>query len=227
MGKAKMFKIQSIDSFPNVFQNEHFTKPVLKNSEGKEVDLKGKWAGDVFKNQNPIVLELACGKGDYAIALAKKYPHKNFIGVDSKGARIYTGAKTAIDAKLDNLAFVRLKIENITQFFAPQEISGIWITFPDPFPKERNAKRRLTARAFLERYRQICQPGATIHFKTDDLPLFHFTKESIEETGRKTSYYKENIYASPLEFEELEIKTYYEKKHLEDGRTINYLAFKI
>jgi tRNA (guanine-N7-)-methyltransferase len=227
MGKAKMFKIESIDTFPNVFQNGHFTRPVLKNSEGHELDLKGKWNSDVFKNQNPVVLELACGKGDYAIALAKKYPHKNFIGVDSKGARIYTGAKTAIENKLGNLAFARLKIENIIHFFAAGEVSEIWITFPDPFPKKRDAKRRLTAPAFLERYKQICKPGAIIHFKTDDLPLFHFTRQSIAETGRQTDYYKENIYSSPLDFEELEIKTYYEKKHLEDGRTINYLAFKI
>ena len=227
MGKAKMHKIRGIDSFPNVFQNEHFSNPVLKNYEGKIVDLKGKWAGEVFKNQNPVVLELACGKGDYTLALAQKYPNKNFIGVDSKGARIYTGSKTAIEAGLKNVAFVRLKIENILNFFAPGEVSEIWITFPDPFPKKGDAKRRLTAPAFLERYKQICRPGATIHFKTDDLPLFHFTKEMIDTTGRKCLYYRENIYSAPLESEELEIKTYYEKKHLEDGRTINYLSFQI
>lgn len=227
MGKAKMFKIRGIDSLPNVFQNEHFSKPVLKNHEGQLLDLKGQWAAAVFKNQNPVVLELACGKGDYTLALAKKYKNRNFIGVDTKGARIYTGAKGAIEAGLANAAFVRLKIENIVNFFAPGEISEIWITFPDPFPKKGDAKRRLSAPAFLERYKQICKPGATIHFKTDDLPLFHFTKETVQTTGRKYLYCREDIYSAPLELEELEIKTYYEKKHLDEGRTINYLSFQI
>jgi len=227
MGKAKMFKIRGIDSLPNVFQNEHFSNPVLKNHEGKLVYLKGKWASEVFKNDNPIVLELACGKGDYTLALAQKYPNKNFIGIDSKGARIYTGATRAIVASLSNVAFARLKIENIVNFFAPGEVSEIWITFPDPFPKKGDAKRRLSSPSFLERYKQICKPGATIHFKTDDLPLFHFTKQTVHGTGRKCLYYREDIYSAPLELEELEIKTYYEKMHLEEGRTINYLSFQI
>ena len=227
MGKAKMFKIRSIDSFPNVFQNEHFTKPLLKDFEGKEVDLKGKWRTDVFKNQNPLVLELACGKGDYALALAKKYPSKNFLGVDSKGARIFTGSKTALEQKLNNLAFARMRIENIANFFEEGEVDEIWITFPDPFPNKKAAKRRLSAPNFIERYKQICKPGATVHFKTDDLPLFHFTKNTVDELGLKTLYYKENIYAAPPQFEELNIQTYYEKKHLADGRTINYIAFQL
>lgn len=227
MGKAKMFKIHSIDSFPNVFQNEHYTDPLLKNSEGQKVDLKGKWRQDFFKNNNPLVLELACGKGDYSLALAQKYPNKNFIGVDSKGARIYTGSKLALENKLHNLAFARMRIENITNFFAPGEIDEIWITFPDPFPKKGDARRRLSSKGFIERYRQICKPGATIHFKTDDLPLFHFTKETVDELGLKTSYYKEDIYRAPLDFEELNIKTHYEKQHLANGRTINYLSFQL
>src|SRR6478672_8492874 len=110
MGKAKMFKIQSIDTFPNVFQNPHFTNLKLVNFEGRELELKGKWRSEVFKNENPLVLELACGKGDYAVALARKYPDKNFIGIDSKGARIFTGAKTAIEEGLTNVAFARMKI---------------------------------------------------------------------------------------------------------------------
>ncbi|HWB63333.1 MAG TPA: tRNA (guanosine(46)-N7)-methyltransferase TrmB [Chitinophagales bacterium] len=227
MGKAKMFKIRSIDAFENVFQNEHFTRPVLKDSAGNERELRGRWREGVFKNNNPVVLELACGKGDYAIALARKYPQKNFIGIDIKGARIYTGAKNAMEAGLANLAFARLRIENITNFFAPSEVDEIWITFPDPFPKKGDAKRRLSAHGFLERYRQIAKPGAVVHFKTDDLPLFRFTRESVESFGLKLNYYKEDIYSAPLDFEELEIKTYYERKHLEDGRTINYLAFTL
>lgn len=222
-----MFKIRSIDSFENVFQNEHFTNPVLKNYEGKELDLKGKWRAEVFKNQNPIVLELACGKADYTLALAQRYPNKNFIGVDSKGARLFTGSKTALEQNLTNVAFARMRIENITNFFAPEEVDEIWITFPDPFPRKGDAKRRLSAPGFIERYKQICKPGAIIHFKTDDLPLFHFTKESVNALGLKTLYYRENIYSAPLQFDELNIQTYYEKMHLADGRTINYIAFQL
>ncbi|MDB5282459.1 MAG: tRNA ((46)-N7)-methyltransferase TrmB [Bacteroidota bacterium] len=222
-----MFKIRSIDSFPNVFQNEHFTKPFLKDFEGKEIDLKGKWRSDVFKNQNALVLELACGKGDYALALAKKFPGKNFLGVDSKGARIFTGSKTALDQKLGNIAFARMRIENIINFFNEGEVDEIWITFPDPFPNKKDAKRRLSAPKFIERYKLICKPGATVHFKTDDLPLFRFTKQTVEELGLKTLYYKEVIYSAPLEFEELNIQTYYEKKHLVNARTINYISFQL
>lgn len=227
MGKAKMFKIRSIDAFSNVYQNPHFTNPVMVNYKGEELDLKGKWRNDVFKNGNPVVLELACGKGDYALALAQKYPNKNFIGVDSKGARIFTGSKNALEDNLTNVAFARMRIENITNFFAPGEVDEIWITFPDPFPKDRDAKRRLTAPKFLERYRQISKPGAPVNFKTDDLPLFHYSKESVEGFGLPLVYCKENIYASHLGFEELNIQTYYEKNHLAEGRTINYLRFTL
>lgn len=227
MGKAKMFKINSVATFPNVFQNPHFTIPHLIDYTGAQLDLKGKWNEQVFKNAQPLVLELACGKGDYTIALAQRYPQKNFIGVDSKGARIFTGAKSAIEQKLSNVAFLRLRIENILNFFSEGEVSEIWITFPDPFPRKGDAKRRLTAPGFLERYRKICKPGAVVHFKTDDLPLFHFTRDSIAEAGLEMLYYRENIYATPLDFEELAIKTHYERSHLANGRTINYLQFKL
>ena len=222
-----MFKIRSIDTFSNVFQNPHFTKLFLVNSEGEELNPKGKWSSSIFKNDNPLVLELACGKGDYAIALARKYPDKNFIGIDSKGARLFTGAKTAIEEKLSNVAFVRMKIENILNFFSENEVDEIWITFPDPFPKLRDAKRRLSAKSFLERYKRISKPEAILHFKTDDLPLFLFTKEMAEEFSPRILYSKENIYSAPLEYDELSIHTYYEKQHLAKGRTINYIRFRL
>jgi tRNA (guanine-N7-)-methyltransferase len=227
MGKAKMFKINSVATFPNVFQNPHFTNPKLVNHLNQEVELKGKWKNEVFKNNNPLILELACGKGDYTIALAQKYSGKNFIGVDIKGARIFTGATKALEANLTNVAFARMKIENITNFFGEGEVDEIWITFPDPFPKKGDAKRRLTAQSFLKRYAGICKPGAIVNFKTDDLPLFHFTKEMVEEAKLEMLYYKENIYSAPLDFEELSIQTYYEKSHLANGRTINYLQFRL
>ena len=227
MGKDKTFKINSISTFPNVFQNPHFTNPKLVNHLKEEIELKGLWRKEVFKNEKPVILELACGKGDYTIALAQKYPDINFIGIDAKGARIFTGAKQALEKNLGNVAFVRLRIENILNFFEAGEVDEIWITFPDPFPKKGDAKRRLSAKRFLERYQIICKKGAIVHFKTDDLPLFHSTKESVDEFGLKTLYYKEDIYASPLDFEELNIQTYYEKSHLADGRTINYLKFQL
>lgn len=227
MGKAKMFKLRSVDTFANVYQNPHFTNPVLVNSRGEELQLKGKWQTDVFKNNNPIVLELACGKGDYTLPLAKKYPHKNFIGIDSKGARIYTGAKIALEEKLSNVAFARMRIENITNFFAASEVSEIWITFPDPFGRDRSEKKRLTGKKFLESYQQLAPKGAIVNFKTDDLPLFHFTRDSVAEHGLKTVYYQEDIYAHPLKFEDLSIKTHYEKQHLAKGRTINFMQFEL
>ncbi len=222
-----MFKLRSIDTFSNVFQNPHFTNPVLVNFEGNELNLKGKWARDIFKNNNPIVVELACGKGDYTIPLAQKYPDRNFIGIDSKGARIYTGAKRALEENLANVAFARMRIENITNFFASNEVAEIWITFPDPFPRDRDEKRRLTTAKFLEKYRQFASNGAVVNFKTDDLSLFHFTRHSVTSSGLRLIYYQEDIYASPLYFEDLNIKTHYEKQHLAKGRTINFLQFEL
>lgn len=227
MGKEKMFKVNAIGSFVNVFQNPHFTNPKMVNHLQQELEMKGKWKNTVFKNGNPLTLELACGKGDYTLALAQKYTNRNYIGVDAKGARIFTGAKIALEKNLSNIAFARMRIENILNFFEPGEVDEIWITFPDPFPKKGDAKKRLSAKGFLDRYQKICKTGAVVHFKTDDLPLFHSTKESIDDFGLKTLYYKENIYASSLEFEELSIQTYYEKSHLANGRTINYLKFQL
>ena len=227
MGKEKMFIVNAIGSFVNVFQNPHFTNPKMVNHLQQELEMKGKWKNTVFKNGNPLTLELACGKGDYTLALAQKYPNRNYIGVDAKGARIFTGAKIALEKNLTNIAFARMRIENILNFFEPGEVDEIWITFPDPFPKKGDAKRRLSAKGFLDRYQKICKTGAFVHFKTDDLPLFHSTKESIDDFGLKTLYYKENIYASSLELEELSIQTYYEKSHLANGRTINYLKFQL
>lgn len=222
-----MFKIRSIDSYPNVFQNEHFTLPVLKDYTGRELRLQGQWRESIFKNNHPLVLELACGKGDYAVALAKKYPDINFIGIDSKGARIYTGAKKALDEKLNNVAFARMKIENITHFFAEGEVDEIWITFPDPFPRKKDAKRRLTSPKFLNNYRSISKKNALLHFKTDDLPLFRYTKEMLDENKWEMVYCREDIYSGPLQFDELDIQTYYEKRHLADGRKINYLRYRM
>jgi tRNA (guanine-N7-)-methyltransferase len=188
---------------------------------------KGKWAKEIFKNDNPVILELACGKGEYTVNLARKYTNFNFIGIDIKGPRIFTGAKMAIEEGLSNVAFVRMKIENINQFFDNNEVHEIWITFPDPFPKEKHEKHRLTHPLFLERYRKVLRPDGIIQLKTDDLDLFHFTKDVIQQMNLPLLYYKEDIYASPLDFDVLQIKTYYEKKFLEVNKSINYLRFTL
>jgi tRNA (guanine-N(7)-)-methyltransferase len=227
MGKTKMYKINSVATFPNVYQNLHYTNPTLLNHERQQLQLKGVWRSAVFKNDNPLILELACGKGDYTIGLAVMYPQKNFLGIDVKGARIFTGAKTALEREMRNVAFARMRIENILNFFAPAEIDEIWITFPDPFPRKRDAKRRLSAKPFLEKYKQLLKPGGIVHLKTDDLALFHFTRESVIEFGAEVLYYKKNIYADPLDFAELAIQTYYEKQHLAAGKTINYMKFRL
>jgi tRNA (guanine-N7-)-methyltransferase len=223
--KAKRKKIAEVNTFPNVFQCFEFKKPILQNNQNEEVSYKGKWCNGFFGNNNALVLELACGKGDYTIALAKKYPTQNFVGVDIKGPRIHHGAKRALEDGINNVAFARLKIENILHFFGANEVTQIWITFPDPFPKDSHEKHRLTYKTFLEKYKQLLQPSGFIHLKTDDLDLARFSKQSVEEFGCKILYYKENIYATDLDFEDLNIQTFYEKQHLAKGRTINYLRF--
>jgi len=224
--KNKKKKIAEINQMPNVYQCPDFAETNLYSAAGEKLDLKGKWGSTIFKNDRPITIELACGKGDYTIALAAKYPERNFIGVDIKGPRIHTGAKAAIEGGLTNVAFARFKIENILNFFAPGEVAEIWITFPDPFPRDRSEKHRLTFHTFLEKYKTVLKPDGVVNFKTDDLPLFQFSRDSVNAFGAELLYYKENIYSAPLEMDELAIKTYYEKKHIADGRTINYLRFQ-
>jgi tRNA (guanine-N7-)-methyltransferase len=224
--KNKKKKIAEINQMPNVYQCPDFAETNLYSASGEKMELKGKWGSTIFKNDKPITIELACGKGDYTVALAARYPERNFIGVDIKGPRIHTGAKTALEEGLSNVAFARFKIENILNFFAPDEVAEIWITFPDPFPRDRSEKHRLTYHTFLEKYKTVLRKGGVVNFKTDDLPLFQYSRDSVNAFGCEMLYYKENIYSAPLEMEELAIKTYYEKKHIADGRTINYLRFK-
>jgi len=223
--KAKRKKIAEVNTFPNVFQCFEFKKPILQNNLNEEVSFKGKWSSDLFKNNHHLVLELACGKGDYTISLAKKYPERNFIGVDIKGPRIHDGAKRALQNNITNVAFTRFKIENILHFFEADEVTEIWITFPDPFSKDSHEKHRLTFKTFLEKYKLLLQPSGFVHLKTDDLDLARFSKQSVEEFGCKVLYYKEDIYAADLDFEDLSIQTFYERQHLAMGRTINYLRF--
>jgi len=187
--------------------------------------LKGNWAATQFNNNNPIVLELACGKGEYTVNLAQLFPDKNFIGVDYKGNRIWRGAKTAIEDVIDNVAFLRIQIENLIDYFAPGEVDEIWITFPDPQPQLSREKKRLTAKRFLDMYRVILKPGGIIHLKTDNDQLHLFTTERIAEFGMTQHIRTEDLYHSPYADNVLSIKTYYEKKYLKVSKNINYLKF--
>jgi tRNA (guanine-N7-)-methyltransferase len=224
--KSKLKRFAEVASFPNVYEIDPAQESFLSNQEGLSRDLRGQWAKTHFQNANPIILELACGKGDYTVALANDHPEINYIGVDIKGARMWKGARTAIESGMKNVAFLRTRIEFIDRFFAPEEVSEIWITFPDPF--EGKITRRLTSSPFLERYRRFLKRGGIVHLKTDSDLLYEFTHEVIEGDPRCRILYSNNdIYSKPLDFPELEHKTYYEIKHLGVGRTIKYIRFRI
>lgn len=213
MGKDKLRKFFEIDTFPNVYQL-HLGKV-----------MKGKWAVEHFKNDKPIVLELACGKGEYAVNLAKLFPEKNFIGVDLKGNRIWRGARTGVDEGIENLAFLRIQIEDILEFFAPSEIDEIWITFADPQPQESREKKRLTFPGFLEKYRVLLKPGGKVNLKTDNDGLYLYTCEKVEELNLVVHKNTNNLYQSDLVDEVLSIKTHYERIYLKHDKNINYIQF--
>ena len=221
--KDKLKKFADVATFPNVVQNFSYKQPELKNHEGETVNLKGKWHTDFFKNENPLVLELACGKGDYTLGLARMYADKNFLGIDIKGNRIWRGAKTALEENIPNAGFLRTRIELVDRFFAPAEVSEIWVTFTDPYPKSPN--RRLSSPKFLDLYRSICAPGAIIHFKTDDPDLFEYTVEIVQSQNLNILELCRDIDKEEKRKDELSITTYYEKQHLKNKRTIKYLKF--
>jgi len=213
LGKDKLRRFAEIETFANVYQLE----------EGKP--LKDKWVAAHFKNNNPLVLELACGKGEYSVNLARLFPGKNFIGIDYKGNRIWRGAKTAIEDSIDNVAFLRIQIENLLDYFGKGEVDEIWITFPDPQPQISREKKRLTFPAFLKKYQQILKPGGRVNLKTDNDQLYIYTCEKAEELGLKVHKNTDHLYTSEFADEVLSIKTYYEKKYLLHDKNINYIQF--
>lgn len=227
--RNKLQKFAEVLQLPNVYENYDPRAPKLTAGLGKIVDLKGHWAEEHFRNDNPLVVELACGRGEYSLAMAKRYPGKNFIGVDIKGARIWKGASTAIREGITNVAFLRTRIEQLGYFFAPEEISEIWITFPDPFPERDKVNRRLTSARFLELYRTLLVAGGIVHLKTDDPGLFVFTQETLRLTpGVDILFEEADIYGlEELPLEELAVKTYYEALHLAAGKTIKYIRFAL
>ena len=224
--KNKLRKIAEVNTMPNVYQCPDYSDTHLYTASGEQLSTPGLWKEIAFKNSNPITAELACGRGEYSVALAAKYPDRNFLGIDIKGPRLLDGAKAALEKNLSNVAFARFKIENILHFIAPAEVDELWITFPDPYPKDRHEKHRLTYSSFLAKYKQLLKPSGIVHFKTDNLPLFHYTQDSIRAFGTQLLHYQENIYASPLVLEELAVKTYYEKKFMATGSNIHYLSFR-
>lgn len=226
--RNKLQKFAELLTFPNVYENLDAYPPRLSDINGNEIDLKGKWKEQHFKNNNPITLELACGRGEYTLALARKYPNRNFIGVDIKGARIWKGAGIALEEKLDNVAFLRTRIELIAPFFGEGEVDEIWITFPDPFLRKGKSNRRLTSPNFLTHYRKILKKDGLVQLKTDEPVLSEYTLEILEADPNCKILYKENdIYSRPLLIEELEFKTFYEKMHLAKGKKIKYIQFTI
>lgn len=213
MGKDKLRKFAEVATFENVVQLD----------AGKEY--KGQWASKFFGNNMPVVLELACGKGEYTVNLAKMFPNKNFIGVDYKGNRIWRGAKTALEEGIKNVGFLRIQIETILEHFAENEISEIWITFPDPQPQESREKKRLTNPNFLERYKLILKQDGIMHLKTDNDGFYAYTLEQID--ALKLTKFKEttDLYKSNLVDDVLSIKTYYERKYLAVDKNINYVQW--
>ncbi|MCS6821970.1 MAG: tRNA (guanosine(46)-N7)-methyltransferase TrmB [Microscillaceae bacterium] len=194
---------------------------------GKELfnTIKGKWHSVFFKNENPITLELACGRGEYTIGLAKIYPERNYIGVDIKGARIWQGANYALKENMKNVGFLRTIIQNLENFFEPQEVSEIWITFPDPRPKGNDEKRRLTHPRFLEMYRKLLKDRGLVHLKTDNPALFEYTLEVLRTQPIENLKFTYNLYKSELQAWHHGIRTKYENIFTAQGANIHYLQF--
>ena len=212
MGQKKLIRFAELNTLSNVLQYPG--------------DIKGKWK-EFFKNNNPITLELACGKGEYAVGLGQLYSNRNFIGVDQKGNRIWVGAKKAIQQQLQNVAFLRIQIDQVNEYFDANEINEIWITFPDPQLRTGKAKKRLTHPKFLRLYKQILVPGGFIHLKTDSPVLYRFTRQVIEKYNCNLLDDIENVYGRESLSEELKIKTHYESLDIAGSNRIHYLKFSL
>lgn len=223
MGKGKLAKFAEMEIFKNVFQ---YPFSVISDVP---FDMKGHWREQYFHNSNPIVLELGCGKGEYTVGLARLFPQVNFIGVDIKGARMWTGAKLALEQGLQNVAFLRTNIEIIDRFFDTDEVQEIWLTFSDP--QQKNVRKRLTSTYFMERYRRFLVDGGIIHLKTDSNFLFTYTKYMVAENHLPLDFSADDLYhetpavlqGSPI----LTIQTYYEHMWMERGLNIRYMRFHL
>jgi tRNA (guanine-N7-)-methyltransferase len=242
VGKNKLLRWAELETLDNVIQLSGLPA-------GRDHKIKGKWKSEIFRNENPIVLELGCGKGEYTIGLSDIFPDRNFIGIDIKGARMWRGAKTASERHLKNVSFLRTRIEFINCFFASDEVDEIWITFPDPHQGKRNSNKRLTCPWFLNIYRNFLKNNGIIHLKTDNTELYNYTKKLATDNGLELLFSTNDLYSSNVINEValknvysdsdkddsmelildkiLSIKTHYETGFLKEGLSINYLAFKL
>lgn len=221
MGKNKIKRFAENETFQNLIQ------PSFEEVFNTDYPLKGKWNTEFFKNSNPIVLELGCGKGEYTVGLARMFPLKNFIGIDIKGARLWRGAKTALEEGLCNVGFIRTRIDHIKSFFSPNEIDEIWVTFPDPHPRPSKATKRLTSSRFLNYYAHFLKPNGIVHLKTDNQLLHHYTKAVVEQNNLKKLICTNNLYSEITNDPILGIKTFYEQQFLEKGLPITYIKFEL
>ena len=220
--KNKLKRFRENETFKNVFQ------PTREELTEQQYEHKGQWNANFFKNDNPLILELGCGKGEYSVALAKKYPNKNFIGIDIKGARFWRGAKTAIEDNIPNVAFIRTQIELIEHVFAQNEVDEIWITFPDPQIKYQRTKHRMTNTSFLQSYKNILKPEGVVNLKTDSEFMHGYTLGLLHGGGHEVLYANHNVYKQEGSPEEVtSIQTYYESLYLKEDKAITYIRFKI
>jgi tRNA (guanine-N7-)-methyltransferase len=214
-------------------KQDRFRENMLRENvieQGKPIynSIKGNWQNTQFKNPNPVILELACGKGDYTIGLARLFPEYNFIGIDIKGSRIWTGSRIAEMEGLKNAAFLRTEIHGLENFFSENEVNAIWITFPDPRPRERDIRRRLTYPRYLWIYRKIVRPGGWIYLKTDNDQLYQYSLETIKSMEWvRDIYFTDDLYQSGLVNDHFGLQTIYEKRFLEQGIKIKYIKFQI
>ena len=219
MSKGKLAKFADMAEYPHVFE---YPFSVM---EDVPFEMKGHWHRDFFKNDNPIVLELGCGRGEYTVGLGRLFPDKNFIGVDIKGARMWSGATESLNEGMTNVAFLRTNIEIIDRFFAPGEVSEIWLTFSDPQMKK--ATKRLTSTYFMSRYRRFLVDSGVIHLKTDSNFMFTYTKYMVEHNQLPVEFCTDDLYHSGLVDDILSIRTYYEQQWLDRGLNIKYLKFRL
>jgi tRNA (guanine-N7-)-methyltransferase len=220
--KNKLKRFRENETFKNVIQ------PTREELTDGDFFLKGKWNSDFFKNNNPIVLELGCGKGEYTVGLAQAYPEKNFIGIDIKGARFWRGAKTALEEQLDNAGFLRMQIELITHAFAKAEVDEIWITFPDPQIKFQRTKHRMTNTTFLKKYKEVLKPEGVINLKTDSEFMHGYTLGLLHGEGHEILHANHNVYKNEYSPKEVvQIQTFYEKQYLKEGKPITYIKFRV
>lgn len=220
--KNKLRRFKDNETFNNVIQ------PSREEVVDQTFKYRGQWNTLYFKNDNPIVVELGCGKGEYTVGLAEQYKDKNFIGIDIKGARFWRGAKTALEQNMDNVAFLRTQIELVTDVFGNNEVSEIWITFPDPQIKYKRTKHRMTNPEFLSKYKTILKPDGLIHLKTDSEFMHGYTLGILEGLDHEILYSHHDIYVNhEAPKDVVGIQTFYEKQYLEKGKPITYLKFKL